>query len=1624
MNSAIGVAVDASGNVYVADTGDNAIKEWNAASETVSTLVSGLKAPQGVAVDSSDNVYFSDTGNNAIKEWKASTHAVSTLVTGLHTPEGVALDSSNNVYIADTVEGSGGLAGSILKWNHTTHAVSTLWNGLFAPEGVAVDASGNVYFSDTVGDVIDEWNAASGAVTSLVSTGLDSPVGVAVDGSGNVYFADSLNGNVDEWVAATKTVTTLVSSAWPNEPQGVAVDSAKNVYITYPAPGTVSKYTQAFLSATALSEGDAAGSDTLTVLPSSTPLTGIFAPSSNQSWLTINSVSGGTVSFSVTADTGAARTADISILGQQVAVSQPSLAVLSTTSLLEGPAAGGDSDYLTVIGPWTATANDAWLHVTNASGSGNSLVSFTFDANTGGTRTGTLSIAGDTLTVTQLATGYVPANPVIVPFSQTGEPVSVAATGSGDLYTLYIVYIDSVKEWNATTQTLTTLISGLKDPTSVAVDGSGNVYVVDYGDSAIKEWNAATQTVTTLVSTGLNYPWGLAVDSSGNVYISDGTNGGAIKEWSPGTDSLTTLVSSGLLNPEGLAVDASGNVYVADAQDSAIKEWKAASQSLTTLVSSGLSWPADVALDGSGNVYIADMKNDAIMEWNATTGAFTTVASEGLTAPWSVAVSGNIFVADQGDDLVKELPPRAFVFANPVSEGSAAGSDALPAVVPSIRPLTAAFAPSSDQGWLTITNVSNGVVSFSFTQNTGPASRVAHISLLGQQITVTQVPTLATAAFVEGPAAGSGSDAVSFAGAWTATSNASWLHTTSSGTGSGTATFTFDANPGGTRTGTLTIAGETLTVTQVPSQPLATTSLLEGPAAGSDSDIVCFAGAWTASANASWLHTTSTGSGIGSATFTFDANPGGTRTGTLTIAGETLTVTQAGSGYVAAGTVGLVSSGLSDPTGVAVDATGNVYFADSGNNAVKEWNAATQTVSTLISSGLKSPRGVAVDSSGNVNIVDTGDNAVKEWNAATQTVATLISSGLNSPEGLAVDGSGNVYIADTGDNAIKEWNVATGTPITIVSGLNSPEGVAVNAAGNVYIADTGDNAIKEWNPSAQPVSTLVSSGLNNPAGVAVDGSGNVYIADTGNNAVKEWVAATQVVNTLLSSGLKGPGGVAVDAEGNVAVGDSSNNAVKELPRAFVSGAIGEGAAAGGDTLLPVLPSTVPLTGAFAPASDQGWLTIGTVSGDAVSFSFAANKGTAGRTAHITEFGQSVTVTQAPVLATAALVEGPAAGSDSVAVSFAGTWTASTNAGWLHTSSSGTGNGTATFTFDANTTASPRTGTLTIAGETLTVTQKAGLGATLLVEGPAAGSDSVIVTYPGAWQITSPPGWIHPAISSGNGNGLATFTFDANTGPTRTGTLTIAGDTLTVIQAGSGYVAAAAGGLVSSGLNAPRGIGLDASGNLYLANQNGNSVVEWNAATRTLATLVSSGLNSPQSVAVDDSGNVYIADYGNNAIEQWVAATQAVTTLLSSSSGLNSPTGVAVDAAGNVYFTNVSGYVYVGDNIVALYDLLEWNAATQTVSTLVSSGLNSGLNSPQGVAVDAAGNVYIADSGNNAVEEWNATTKTLSTLATGLNSPRAWRWTARATFISPTRATTPSRSGTPPRSRSAPWSPRG
>lgn len=859
---------------------------------------------------------------------------------------------------------------------------------------------------------------------------------------------------------------------------------------------------------------------------------------------------------------------------------------LSSTNVVESPAAGSDFVRLMATPPsayWTAATANTWLHLAATNGINSSNYLVSF------------AIDANT---NGPRTGTLAVAGQIVNVTQAGSNYVAAATA-------------------------TLIGAGLNGPSGLVVDGAGNVYIADTFNNVIKRWNVASQTITNLVATGLNNPFGVAVDHAGNVYIAD-TGNNVVKEWNVTNHTVTTVVATGLDGPYGVTVDGAGNVYIADTFNNAVKEWNAASRTVTNLVTTGLNDPAGVAVDGSGNVYIADFGNNAVEVWNPASQTLNGLIG-GLNGPYGVAVdaAGNVYAADTGNDVVKEWNAASQV----VTVVGASGLSS---------PTGAAV---DGAGGVYIADYDNNAIKElprAFLVNTqrfenGPA---------GYDSLLPVVPATAN-----------------LAGVFYPLSDQSWL--TVPGITNGTVTYAFTSNLSGTnRTAHITLLGVPVSVTQSPFVPpppfiLGYTNWGEGASAGTD--IVSLAAsastnAWTAVANAAWLHLTAgsqAGSGNAAITFTFDADSGVPRTGTLTVAGQTITIAQAGSNYVSAATINVVSSGLSQIRGMALDGAGNVYIADLLNQSVKEWIAASQTVTNLIPSGLLYPEHVAADGAGNLYISD-GSDTVKEWNVTNQTLTTLIP-GLSGAPDLAIDRKGNIYLAI--DNAIKIWSPTNPTPTVLVSGLNGPTAVAVDNAGNLYIADTGNGIVREWNASNHQLTTLISSVVPgyfyslSPYGVAVDGAGNVFVSDQGNRVIEKWTAATHAVtvligqlpNSLYSMDL------AVDASGDLFSAASSAYAnsgiIFELPRAYVNNAPRtEPTSAGNDALPPVVPATASLAGTYCLNSDQLWLTITGVSNGVVSFSFTASTAIDNRVGHITVLGVPVTITQ-PAIVTAPVLTG-------------------------------------------------------------------------------------------------------------------------------------------------------------------------------------------------------------------------------------------------------------------------------------------------------------------------------------------------------------------------------------------------
>ena len=228
------------------------------------------------------------------------------------------------------------------------------------------------------------------------------------------------------------------------------------------------------------------------------------------------------------------------------------------------------------------------------------------------------------------------------------------------------------------------------------------------------------------------------------------------------------------------------------------------------------------------------------------------------------------------------------------------------------------------------------------------------------------------------------------------------------------------------------------------------------------------------------------------------------------------------------------------PEGVAVDAAGNVYVTDIGQQAV--FKVTPRGAQTTVGSGLEEPEGVAVDGAGNVYITDSQVPAV--FKVTPGRVQTQIGSGFSFPSGVAVDGAGNVYVSDPFVPTVFKITPA-GTQTMVGSGYNTPVGVAVDAAGNVYVADTFDAAVFKITPGG--TQTMIGSGLISPAAVAVDAAGDVYITDSATDSVDE--VTPDGVQTTVVQRLNVPNGVALGGSGNLYLANSFSSQVLKVDRA-------------------------------------------------------------------------------------------------------------------------------------------------------------------------------------------------------------------------------------------------------------------------------------------------------------------------------------------------------------------------------------------------------------------------------------------------------------------------------------------
>ena len=738
---------------------------------------------------------------------------------------------------------------------------------------------------------------------------------------------------------------------------------------------------------------------------------------------------------------------------------------------------------------------------------------------------------------------------------------------------------------------------------------------------------------------------------------------------------------------------------------------------------------------------------------------------------------------------------------------------------------------------------------------------------------------------------------------------------------------------------------------------------------------------------------------------TCQANDGKANFGTLVTANGTTTVVPGG-----------FTGGFAKARGLAIARNGDVILAQYSGNVVNRISAQTG-VMTLVAGLLGG--GTVAKPTGNIGQKGyTGDGTA------------AVGAAVNSARGAAVDNAGNIYIADSGNNVVRKITASTGNISTIVGAypgsntnavagatgdggpagaalLSSPEDLSVDQNGNLFIADAGNNRLRVVYQGGAVVANLIAR--TNPGTAAV--VGNIYTVAGGGTAT--YVAGTVVPAQSIT--ISGPRKIDIDSRGNLFLADSGNAVIwfvdattgyiRVVAGSFGLTAGGAGCSAKVDAFGDNCPAT---TATFFPNSAMA------VSVDTIGNLYVTDPGDARLRKVLTNQSFPATTTGTTVSQVLqvhfAAGDGPAATGYSISGSkdftlAAGTVLCTVNADLtqdclvpVNFKPSFPGNDIATLTVASLLNGSSAFGISGI-----------GLGASIALD-PGATSSF-------ATGLTNPAG----IAQDGAGN-----VYIADTGKNRILKFAAAG--APVVIAGTGTVGYTGdNGLATAAtLSAPKAITITRSGLIYIADTGNNVIRAINPTTNTISTVgggatavCASALDTfgdgcpataaifkaPAGLAADTDGNVYVSDSGNGLIREIAGGTVYLVGGGASAvcaagdvfgngcpgngATFNNPTGIQLDASRNIFIADTN------DNQVR-----EIAVSTNKVINIAGTGFagssgNGGtatsaqLSAPTGVAVDAAGDVYIADTGNavirlvNSLGTINTTVGTLGAPGTGI-----------------------------------------
>ena len=581
-------------------------------------------------------------------------------------------------------------------------------------------------------------------------------------------------------------------------------------------------------------------------------------------------------------------------------------------------------------------------------------------------------------------------------------------------------------------------------------------------------------------------------------------------------------------------------------------------------------------------------------------------------------------------------------------------------------------------------------------------------------------------------------------------------------------------------------------------------------------------------------------------------------------------------------------------------------------------------------------------------VTDDSTDAVTAYSAASNgDVAPLAPAptGLTEPAFMAFDPSGNIYVTNSNSQGVGTITIyakgsnGDATPIAIIGGSNTglqfPQGIALDSSGKIYVADFGATSVFVYPALGSSTGLLneaptatISRGLRIPVGIALDSSGKIYVTDDLAESVFVYPALGSSTGVLdegptatisgSNTGLREPEGVAVDSSGNIYVADWGSlylYAPDDAPDSFVP--VGSSV-----TVYPALGSSTGLLNEAPTATISG-----------------SNTGLSGPEGIALDSSRNIYVADTSA---ESLFVYPALGSSTGALNEAPTATISgSNTRLDFPQGIALDSSRNIYAVDDGTnsvTIYPALGTSTglinqAPGAAISTTMTTGLESPTGIALDSSGNIYVADVGIGGSTVFPPSVFVYPAGSNGNAAPTATIS-------------------------GS-----------NTGLESPAGIALDSSGNIYVADGDADSVFVYPAGSTgnvsPTATIGGSntGLVGPEGIALDSSGNIYVADDLAICVFVFPALGSSTgllneaptATISGSNTGLQAPEGIALDSSGNIYLADdLALSVFVYPALGSGTGLLD-EAPTATIS-----GSKTGLQAPDGIALDSSGNIYVAD----------------------------------------------------------------